>query len=146
MCSVPYVCSPCSCLWDHNGFWQICPNCHSCQQTQVVIKLSLNTFYDLFLVFVITQSPFCLLTDAMHFSFHRELQENLVRSHSAGDDTLCNADMLILMFSGPLYVNHLNQSYVVTYRCGEPVKPREDPHVARFEDQCFGQRAQWCFS
>lgn len=35
VCSVPYVCSPCSCLWDHNGFWQICPNCHSCQQTQV---------------------------------------------------------------------------------------------------------------
>lgn len=24
-----------SCLWNNNRFWQICPNCHSCQQAQV---------------------------------------------------------------------------------------------------------------
>lgn len=28
------VCSS-SCLWNHNRFWQICPNSHSCQQAQV---------------------------------------------------------------------------------------------------------------
>lgn len=33
-----------SCLWNHNRFWQICPNCHSCQQTQVMTIFIINFF------------------------------------------------------------------------------------------------------
>lgn len=30
-------------------------------------------------------------------------------------------------------------------RGGEPAEPRKDPHAARSQDQCSGQRAQWNF-
>lgn len=36
-------------------------------------------------------------------------------------------------------------SCVVVCRGGKPAEPRKDPHAARSEDQCSGQRAQWNF-
>lgn len=73
-----------SCLRNHNRFWQICPNSHSRQQAQVKtifcfdLLLESGTFFTCWLM-------------TMHFLFHRELQENLVRSHSAGNKTLFKA-------------------------------------------------------
>lgn len=68
-----------------------------------------------------------------------------------GAVTLCR--WYILLFS-PTFWGHLVcfgvcrslVSCVVVCRCGKPAEPRKDPHAARSEDQCSGQRAQWNFS
>lgn len=73
------------------------------------------------------------------FLLDRELQENLVRSHSAGD----TSD--ILSCPGVFGCCSLVWRAVVC-RCGKPAESRKDPHAAGSEDQCSGQRAQWDFS
>lgn len=90
---------------------------------------------------------------------NRELQENLVRSHSAGDAPHYREQCFQSWFhfkekeksrhcEVPLVRLGARRSLVsrvVVCRCGEPAEPRKDPHAARSEDQRSGQRAQWNF-
>lgn len=73
-----------SCLWNHNRLWQICQNCHSCQQAQVktifYYVISLSTVGEPSLSYVLFYGHALFL--------YRELQENLVRSHSSGNKSL----------------------------------------------------------
>lgn len=65
-----------SCLWNHHWFWQICSDSHPRQQAEVKTLYRWRFGCSFFCM--------CRLMDFLPFLFHRELQENLVRSHSAG--------------------------------------------------------------
>lgn len=145
------LCFP-SCLWNHNRLWQVCPDSHPRQQAQVRIILFFIFVTDQLIMEGFGVDRLCvwpvrtwlllsIRAELIMFLLDRELQENLVRSHSAGDTSYFFPDIL----KSPGASRSLG-SCVVVCRCGKPAEPRKDPHVARSEDQCSGQRAQWNFS
>lgn len=126
-----------SCLRNYNGLWKICPDGHSCEQAEVRTLCSWDQW-----------DVSHLLACPSHavLSFPRELQENLVRSHSAGRNLVGDETFHNLLVACDKSSTVGEAQHVLFCRCGEPAEPRKDPHAARTEDQCPGQRAQRNFS